>query len=80
MVKSKMLLSLICSKLGNNNTNKDLIIYCPKGTTSQIIGHKRQNIDLLKNLYGFKHIKVLENPEFNQNEIKLEIKEENSCV
>ena len=83
MVKSKMLYSIICDKLsGTTNYFLDqyLLIFCSSGATSQIIGHKRCNIIKLKDTYGFKFIKVIENPNLKNNEIILKIKEENSCV
>ena len=83
MVKSKMFYSIICDKLKDNTCdllNKNLLIYCSKGTISQIIGHKRCNISKLKNTFGFKTIKVIENSNLKNNEITLKIKEENSCV
>ncbi len=83
MVKSRMLFSYICDGLKKNTNeyfNKYLTINCSKGCTSQIIGHKKQNIIELKRIYGFKAIKVVENQNLKYTEIKLEIKEENSCV
>ncbi|MBQ8145283.1 MAG: radical SAM protein [Clostridia bacterium] len=82
MVKSRMLYMGICDRLTDNldkYLNKHLIINCAKGNTSQIIGHKRHNIIELTKKYGFKAIKVIENISLKYTDIKLEIKEENSC-
>ena len=83
MVKSRLHYNYILNNLKQINTpfeNKILYINCPKGLTSQIVGHKRRNIIELKKELGFKNIKVFENPLAEDKEINLEIKEENSCV
>lgn len=80
MVKSRLLFEKICQMLGENRyICKSLYIECPKGLESQLIGHKRKNIIELKNKFGFKQIKVVANPMLKYEEIKFEIKEENSC-
>ena len=81
MVKSKLYLENICEELDNqekNTKNKILCIECPKGCVSQVIGHRRKNINDLKNRFGFSFVKVVENPKL-EDKIKFEIKEENSC-
>lgn len=83
MVKSRLYYDLIVEKLLKLDTqfeNKILQINCPKGLTSQIVGHKKRNIIELKKELGFRNIKILENPSAEDKEINLEIKEENSCV
>ena len=80
MVKSRLYFEELCAGLGNKSyANMNLQIQCPQGLVSQVIGHKRKNIIELKNKFGFKQIKVLENPTLKYEEIKFEIKEENSC-
>ncbi len=40
-----------------------ILIYCPKGEISKIVGQKRQNIEKICQKYGIKNIKVLEKNE-----------------
>ncbi len=87
MVKSRMHFENFCESLEKTPsyfeidlTNKVMYIECPKGYVSQIIGHKRKNIIELKNKFGFKDVRVIENPNLDDKTIISEIKEENSCV
>lgn len=83
MVLSRMYLNKICTAIDvdeNNTENKQLTVYCSIGKTSQIIGHRRKNILELKDRYGFSCIKIFEDAVLLDKEIRLEMKEENSCV
>lgn len=80
MVKSRMYFIEICEKivaLKKDFANSVLYIECAKGLTSQIVGHKRNNVFKLKEEFGFEKIKVFENKEINYTDIKILIKEEN---
>ena len=82
MVKSRFYFDKICSiiydlKLINIRA---IIIECPKGKTSQIIGNKKTNITQLKSLFGYNEIKVVENDNLNDYEIIVKEKEESQCV
>lgn len=80
MVKSKMIFDDICMQIGKRNcVSRILCIECSRGLTSQVVGHRRKNINELKNRFGFSAIKVVENPDLEYEKIKFEIKEENSC-
>ncbi|MCX7749783.1 MAG: radical SAM protein [Clostridia bacterium] len=48
-----------------------ILILSPKGKVSEVIGQKRQNIDYLKDKYGFKHIRVIEK-DINDGEIDVQ--------
>ena len=79
MVKSEIYYQLLSEKLEDKVYYQSfLCVECGTGFTSQVIGHKRKNIINLKKRYGFKDIKVKENPYLGIYELKLEIKEENS--
>lgn len=77
MVKSKLFYNLLCDNLSAFN-KKSVVIYCPIGKISQVIGNKRKNIIDLKNKFELKSIKVIESADLTQYEIK--IKEEAKCV
>ena len=62
------------------SVGNSLIVKCPKGATSQIIGNKRKNIDYLKNKYGFNKIKVIEENNLNPFDIEILKKEEGKCI
>ena len=83
MVKSRYIYNKIkeeLDKLSGCFESKALYIYCSKGQTSQIIGNKKKNVLKLKNTFGFKTIVVKEDIALGYMEIKIEVKEENSCV
>ena len=83
MVKSRAYYDKICELLNENTQllkSDTLIIKCPKGAVSQIIGNKKRNINQIKNKFGFKYIKIIENSDFVELQIKLEEKEESQCV
>ena len=77
MVKSRLYFDILCDKL-HTYTGKSVVIECATGKISQVIGNKRKNIDNLKNKFELNHIKVIENTDLTQYEIK--VKEEAICV
>ena len=81
MIKSRFFYNKITEKICEDNffPNKNLVIYCPLGKISQIIGNKKENIVKLKNRYGFSSIKVVENASLGEYEIILKEKEETIC-
>ncbi len=82
MVKSRIYLNRIVSTIQKNGLDKvdALYIECSLGKKSQIIGNKKSNIAELKNRFGYKNIKVSENPTLKDFQIKLKEKEESQCV
>ena len=60
MVKSKLFLKIIEEKL-IDLIGKSIIIECPVGKVSQVIGNKKKNLKELKKKYGFENIKIIEN-------------------
>ncbi len=83
MVKSRAYFDKICELLEQNAqllNSKSLTITCPKGATSQVIGNKKRNLTEIKEKFGFKNIKIVENSDFVQLEIKLQEMEESQCV
>ena len=83
MVKSRAYFDVICEKIEKNPTimdKKSLIIVCPKGKTSQIIGNKKRNLIELKEKFGFKDIKITENSNLKELDVKLQEMEESQCV
>ena len=77
MVKSRVYLNLIVNELKNKKLSTGmLIIECPIGTTSQIIGNKRQNVEKIKKRFCLKDIKVKENASLMQYQIISKEKEE----
>lgn len=78
MVKSRVYYSLILNEIESKGSElgETLVIECPKGAVSQIIGNKRQNVNEIKKRFGFKHIKVKENISLMQYQIILKEKEE----
>ena len=79
MVKSRLFYNVICSEIVNKKFSS-LLIYCPKGVKSQIIGHKRQNIISLKNRFSINEIIVIESDKLKNYNLILKEKEENPCV
>lgn len=61
MIKSELYLSILIKELNEKNSSNSVIIECPRGATSQIVGNKRKNLEKLKEIFGFKKIKVIEN-------------------
>ena len=81
MVRSRVFLDTICEKIECTelkNTN-DIVIYCPIGKTSQVVGNKKANITEIKNRFNYKSVKVLENDSLNGFEIIIKEKEESLC-
>ncbi len=76
MVKSKLYLDIVLRVIDENNFSKNIIIICPKGAISQIIGNKQKNILYLKEKYGFEHIKVKEDNLLKAYNIKIFNKED----
>ena len=79
MVKSRYFYNTIREKLFYFKA-KNIIIECSKGKTSQVIGNKRFNVEKLKDEFGLKEIKVIENGTLNQYDINIYEKEETTCV
>jgi histone acetyltransferase (RNA polymerase elongator complex component) len=81
MVKSRMYYNKIFQMLKNSRDyfGCSLIIECGKGYVSQVVGNKRKNIVEIKNRFGIKSISVRENSGLDFMELKIEVKEENSC-
>lgn len=75
LVKSELYMREICVALRENSA-KSVIIMCPSGATSQVIGNKRKNISKLKEMYGFKQIKVIEDKLLKPYNIKIINKED----
>ncbi len=81
MVKSRMYYNKIFQMLKNSRDylGCSLIIECGKGYVSQVVGNKRKNIVEIKNRFGIKSISVRESSGLDFMELKIEVKEENSC-
>ncbi len=80
MVKSKVYYDLIVEKLKEmKSTIKNVIIECPMGKTSQIIGTKKKNIIKLKNLFNIKNIKVIENSNLDDFNVNVKEMEEDNA-
>jgi hypothetical protein len=75
MVKSALYLKLIEERIANS-TAKNLVIYCPVGATSQIVGNKAKNKIYLREKYGFKKIQIIENDKLRPFDINISTKEE----
>jgi histone acetyltransferase (RNA polymerase elongator complex component) len=82
MVKSRVYFNEACNLIVKNCLEKaeSLIIECPNGRISQIIGNKKANIEELKKQFGFKYIKVVENSNLQDFQIIIYEKEESQCV
>ena len=84
MVRSRLYYNKICENLGENDNYKDvsIVVAGPTGATSQIVGQKKTNLAKLKNKYGIKNIKVIENDDIEQFNVAInfEKKEESQCV
>ena len=79
LVKSTLYLKRI-EKLLDGKNYSNIIIECPKGTVSQIIGNKRKNKEILRQKYGIKTISVIERTDFEPFEIKILEKEDERCI
>ena len=63
---SALYLDKICEKIDEENLAKipeRMVIYCPKGDISKIVGQKRKNLEKIYQKYGIKNVKVLEKNE-----------------
>ena len=66
LAMSALYFDKICEKIEGENINKipqKIVIYCPKGDISKIVGQKRKNIEKIYQKYGIKNVKVLEKNE-----------------
>lgn len=75
MIKSALYLKIIEEKL-TQVKDKTLIISCPFGSTSQIVGNKAKNKNYLREKYGFKKIQIVENDILRPFDINISTKEE----
>ena len=71
MVKSKVYYDILCEKMPENIADKAIMIFCPNGAVSQVIGNKRKNINELKEKYKLKSIKVKENTSLKEFDINI---------
>lgn len=63
---SELYLDKICDYIDANispKTPEKIVIYCPKGDVSKVVGQKRKNIQKIYEKYGIKSVKVLEKNE-----------------
>lgn len=79
MVKSELFLRKI-EKIISGNKYKSIIILCPRGTTSQIIGNKKKNIEKIKKNYEISLVKVLETDKLKNYDIEIYEKEDYGCI
>lgn len=79
MVKSRVFYNSIFNKLKDFDKCQSVIIYCPKGKTSQVIGVKKENVNKLKQEFEIKSIKVIEKETLHDFDIDIEIKEEHDA-
>ena len=66
MAMSAIYLDKICEQIDNQSPEKipsKILVYCPKGEISKIVGQKRKNIEKICQKYGIKSVKVLEKDE-----------------
>ena len=83
MVKSRLYYNKLVNAIEDLKTKSQIdtvTIYCEKNIVSQIIGHKRSNIDKLKKKFGLKRIFIKESSSIKDTKNKFEVKGENSCV
>ncbi len=63
---SALYLDKICEIIEAEKLSKipeKIVIYCPKGDISKIVGQKRKNLEKIYQKYGIKNVKVLEKTE-----------------
>ena len=75
MVKSALYLKLIEKRI-DTNVDDYMVVYCPKGAISQVVGNKGKNKDYLRQKYGIKKIKIVEDNKLRPFDIKVSAKEE----
>lgn len=75
MVKSELYFKIICARLDGVDFSRKIVIFCPKGATSQVIGNKKSNIIKLEKMYGFESIRVLELDNLESYNIEIKSKE-----
>lgn len=66
LAMSALYLDKICQELDKKSGEKipqNIVIYCPKGEISKIVGQKRKNIEKICQKYQIKRVKVLEKDE-----------------
>ncbi|MBQ9744450.1 MAG: radical SAM protein [Clostridia bacterium] len=79
MVKSALYLKRIEACL-DGKKGENILLICPKGATSQVIGNKRKNTDYLRQKYGFKKIHVIEDERLKSFDIEIKAKEDGRCI
>lgn len=80
MVKSRLYYNKLLKKVQSLPYGSCVVIYCPRGAVSQVIGNKKENVIKLKNELGIKIYKVIEDENLDQYDLIIKLKEENSCV
>ena len=76
MIKSRLYFNKICDILNTNKFSNNIIIFCPKGVVSQVVGNSKSNILKIQEIYGFKSIKVYEDDSLKSYDIKIKSKED----
>lgn len=81
MVRSRVFFDYICDQIQftNSENAESIVIYCPSGKTSQVVGNKKANITELKNRFNYKGIKVIETNNLSEFQIRIKEKEEPQC-
>ena len=76
MIKSRLYFNKICDILNTNKFSNNIIIFCPKGVVSQVVGNSKSNILKIQEIYGFKSIKVYEDDSLKSYDINIKSKED----
>lgn len=76
MIKGQLYLNTILSTVENQKVSKNILIECPKGAVSQVIGNKKKNILILKEKYGIENVKIQEDNTLDAYNIKIINKED----
>jgi histone acetyltransferase (RNA polymerase elongator complex component) len=76
MIKSELYLSIVIKALDGKKHSNSVIVFCPRGATSQVIGNKRKNLKKLKEIFGFKEIKIVEDLDLTPFNIIIKDKED----
>lgn len=76
MVKSKLYFRNISSLFDKMEKLTNIVIFCPIGAKSQVIGNRKTNILRLKKIYGLDSIQVFEKNGLNPYDIEIKNKED----
>lgn len=73
LCEARNFLKNIKSNMPNSAEGKSIVIYTPKNCTAKTVGHKRENIKIIMDMYKLKDIRVKEDETLKDREIRIAV-------